>query len=178
LYIVSSIPAEPKMNSSKLDVLAAAVRDHSYYGQDHGKEMICNPGDYSSKAVARDKVRVTTDNGSVETLHAILSDRGFDSIITWLPSGKAFAILDRLEYRRLFFVYQFGNLNAYNPSNTVAMHCNTNTAYSQESKSTRQIQKLNEMITLCEERLAALEKFKVLKQKDLANKIMGRSQSS
>jgi hypothetical protein len=38
----------------------------------------------------------------VETLHTILSDRGVESIITWLPSGKAFAILDRLEYRRLF----------------------------------------------------------------------------
>jgi hypothetical protein len=343
------------MNSSKLDVLAAAARTRSY-GQDHGKEIMCNPADYSSKAVARGKAQVTTGNdGFVETLYAILSDRGAESIITWLPSGKAFAILDRLEYRRLFLrntqfdsflrrlkrwgfkkvqttgtvyfhelfqrdrpdllekmkmqgigqrreklnqsgavytnqsrdaefirgnmdeqkrshqrpvtlnstpnqkvdmitkgrgqgelvknlipphisgqnrmiteqqarvqasyeslcqqqamlnctldtkanysspptaqmcqylnpttgesahMYQFGNLDAYNPSNTVTMHCNTNTAHSQESKSTRQIQKLDEMIALCEERLLALEKFKVLKQKDMANKMMGRSQSS
>jgi hypothetical protein len=46
------------MNSSKLDVLAAAAR----YGQAHVNEIICNPGDYSSKAVARGKARVTTDN--------------------------------------------------------------------------------------------------------------------
>jgi hypothetical protein len=34
----------------------------------------------------------------VDKLHAILSDRSAKSIITWLPSGKAFVILDRSEF--------------------------------------------------------------------------------
>jgi hypothetical protein len=75
-------------------------------------------------------------------------------------------------------MYQIGNLDACNPSNTITPHCNTNTAYSQVSKSTRRIQKLDEIIALCEERIVALQKCKVQKQKDLANKMMGRSRSN
>lgn len=96
-------------NTTKIDALAmAAAGLHCEAKESARKDTKKNSSsasiaDSSIDTMGSDGQRVRAKSHSrtptfVEKLHAILSDRSVESIITWLPSGKAFAIHDKSEF--------------------------------------------------------------------------------
>jgi hypothetical protein len=106
------------MNTSRIDALAMVAVARADFS--HGDTMATsneprvaktntlsmasgeiNLGDYKAQpegAVVKKKSSRGIRSSFPDTLHAILADKNLKSIITWLPSGKSFVIMDRAKF--------------------------------------------------------------------------------
>jgi hypothetical protein len=102
------------MNTSRIDILATAAatappkpdapephepKNFTMKGTSFVAQPSATAADTSLQHCDASNLPLAMHNSNfVAALHAILSDRSAESIITWLPCGKSFVILDRTEF--------------------------------------------------------------------------------